>query len=184
MQAAEKEHILELISACLNQNRRAQEQLYKLYYEAMMSICLRYTRNSEDAVEVLNTGFLKIFTSLGKYESKFAFYTWIRTVMIRCCVDHLRSTKIHHAHSVAQSELQDGETYPSYRLEWLELLELSRSLPAVTQAVFNLYDVEGYAHSEIASLLQISPGTSRWHLHQARLQMRQLITKKQQVHHG
>jgi RNA polymerase sigma factor (sigma-70 family) len=136
----------------------------------MMSLCVRYTKNEIDARSILNTGFLKVFRNIHLFDpAKATFYTWIRTIVVNCCLDHI---KIQQG-SVITDELQDAtevhiEPEINAKLNGKELLSLIRNLPAATQAVFNLYIMEGYGHKEIGMLLQISEGTSKWHLSEAR----------------
>ncbi len=143
----------------------------------MMNLCLRYTKNESDAMEVLNTGFYKVFKSIERYDPlRAALSTWMRTIIINSCLDFIKrkersfsteelgvETEVHIAPEVIE------------RMNIGELLELIRKLPPATQAVFNLYVIEGYKHVEIAELLTISEGTSKWHLSEARKIMKQLI---------
>ena len=165
-----------LIEGCKKHNRQAQEALYKAYYKAMVSICLHYTKNEEDAVEVLNNGFLKVFQNIQRYDpAQASLYTWIRTLVVHSCLDFIKKkTK-----AEKQVELNAGEvSIPAdilSKIKARELLALVRSLPPATAAVFNLYAIEGYNHKEIAELLNISTGTSKWHLSEARKQLQQKI---------
>lgn len=145
----------------------------------MVTICLRYTKNDEDAVEVLNNGFLKVFKNIQRYDSSQAsLYTWIRTIVIHGCLDFIKQKqKLEKV-----SELtEDAEVHVApeviSKMKTAELLEGVRTLPPATQAVFNLYVIEGYNHKEIAQLLSISEGTSKWHLSEARKNLQQLINE-------
>ena len=165
-----------LIDGCRKGNRGAQEVLYKAYYKAMMSICLRYTRSEEDAVEVLNNGFLKVFQNIGRYDpGQASLYTWIRTLVVNSCLSFIKqkiSAEKHHELNGADVSVP-AEVVSKMKAS--ELLALARSLAPATAAVFNLYAVEGYSHKEIADLLSISTGTSKWHLSEARKQLQQKI---------
>ena len=172
----EQENI-DIISGCKKGDRKAQEKLYKNYYRAMMSICLRYTRNDEDAVEVLNNGFLKVFKNIQRYDSKQArLYTWIRTIVINSCLDFIKQKqKLEKV-----EELNEGvevHIHPEVisKMKTDDLLDQVRRLAPATQAVFNLYVIEGYNHKEIGALLSINEGTSKWHLSEARKNLQQLI---------
>jgi len=172
----EQENI-DIIRGCKKADRIAQERLYKNYYRAMMTVCLRYTKNDEDAVEVLNTGFFKVFKNIQRYDSsKASLYTWIRTLVINSCLDFIKQKK--KRENVNELNL-DVEVHIApdviSKIKTAELLELVRKLAPATQAVFNLYVVEGYRHKEIAQLLHISEGTSKWHLNEARKNLQQLI---------
>lgn len=172
----EKEDI-DIISGCRKGDRKAQERLYKNYYRAMMTICLRYTRNDEDAVEVLNNGFLKVFKNIQRYDSSQArLYTWIRTIVINSCIDFVKQKQ--RTEKVGELN-EDAEVHIApeviEKIKTAELLQQIRKLAPATATVFNLYVVEGYNHKEIAQLLTISEGTSKWHLSEARKNLQQLI---------
>ena len=166
----ENEHINEIIAGCKRNDRRDQERLYRSFYESMMNLCIRYTKDADDAKLVLNTGFLKVFKNIEKYDpQKAVLYTWIRTIVINSCLDHIKSKQS----AIMSSELQEEdiayvEAEVNTKIDATEILHLIRKLPVSTQAVFNLYIIEGYSHKEIAGLLKISEGTSKWHLSEAR----------------
>ena len=178
-----QENIDTIIHGCRNGNRKAQEQLYKNFYRALVSLCLRYTKNENDAVEVLNNGFLKVFKNIHRYEpAQGSLYTWIRTIVVHSCIDFIKSKQKSGPHQ----ELEEAVSVhiPAEvisRINAAELLQLVRQLPPATQAVFNLYIMEGYNHREIAGLLGISEGTSKWHLSDARKHLQQMI-KEQHIH--
>src|SRR3984893_4268135 len=146
----------------------------------MASICMRYTRNEHDAVEVLHTGFLKVFKNIGRFDvSKASLYTWIRTIMVNTAIDFLRQKSRWYVSHGDLEKIEEGGIEPDaiQRLSVQELLKLVQQLPPATQAVFNLYVIEGYTHKEIGSLLDISDGTSKWHLSEARRLMQQYLLK-------
>jgi RNA polymerase sigma-70 factor (ECF subfamily) len=177
----ELENIEQVLSGCRKDDRRAQELLYRSFYRAMMTLCLRYTKNDQDAVEVLNNGFLKVFKNIQRYDpGQASLYTWIRTIVVNACLDFIRSRN----RQEQCQELDDSvevhippEVVGRFRAA--ELLQLIRTLPPATQAVFNLYVLEGYTHKEIKELLNISAGTSKWHLSEARKLLQQRIQKEQ-----
>lgn len=166
-----------VLEGCMKNDRKAQELLYKQFYGSMMIICIRYTRNEEDAIEVLHNGFLKVFKHLATYDvSKASLYTWIKTIVVNSAIDFIRS-KQKFGTTIELSEVHDigMDSEAIQRMSASELLKLVRQLPNATQTVFNLYVVEGYNHREIGELLGISEGTSKWHLSEARKQMQQLL---------
>jgi RNA polymerase sigma-70 factor (ECF subfamily) len=167
----------DIVQECKKGSRKAQEALYKNYYRTMMTICLRYTKNEQDAVEVLNNGFLKVFRNIQKYNADQAgIYTWIRTIIINSCLDFIRSKQklaVHDEMIHADEAHVPAEVIS--RLKAQELLGLIRKLPPATQAVFNLYAIEGYNHREIGELLNISDGTSKWHLSEAKKSLQKMI---------
>lgn len=161
---------IDLISGCIRNDRRAQELLYKQFYDAMVSICMRYTQNEDDAVEVLNNGFLKVFKHIQQFDQqKAGLYTWIRKIMINTAIDFIRQNQKHNSKvelSRANEPYADSDAL--HKLDAEEILELIRKLPPSTQLVFNLYVVEGFTHKEIGVKMGISEGTSKWHLSEAR----------------
>jgi len=163
----------ELISLCIKGDRKSEYELYRLCYSYLMSICIRYTRNQDKAKEVLNIGFFKILKHLNKYDPSVPFKPWIRTVIINTLINEFKKEKTHY------ENIQYVETY----YETAQLSEINQAitrsnadqiysfiadLPPATQQVFNLYYIDGYMHKEIAEMLSITEGTSKWHLNSAR----------------
>jgi RNA polymerase sigma factor (sigma-70 family) len=167
-----------VIKGCINNDRRAQELLYKQFYGPMVSLCIRYTRNEEDAIEVLHNGFLKVYKHIASYDAgKALLYTWIKTIMVNSAIDFIRSNQ-KFKNNVELKETHDAGVMDNeaiQRMGTTELLKLIQKLPLATQTVFNLYVLEGYNHREIGELLGISDGTSKWHLSEARRQLKQLL---------
>jgi RNA polymerase sigma factor (sigma-70 family) len=147
----------------------------------MMTLCLRYTKDEVDAMEVLNTGFYKVFKSIGRYDASIAsLYTWIRTIIINSCLDFIKRKQ----GQVVREELGQAAEInlpPDVfiKMSAAEILQLVRQLPPATQGVFNLYVMEGYNHKEIGKLMGISDGTSKWHLSEARKLLKQLMSKQE-----
>ena len=143
----------------------------------MASICLRYTRNHEDAIEVLHNGFLKVFKNIHTYDvGRASLYTWIRTIIINSAIDFVRQRGKFHTHiELEKVEEPAIDADAIQRMSSHEVLLLVQQLSPATQTVFNLYVVEGYNHREIANLVGISEGTSKWHLSEARKQLQKLL---------
>jgi RNA polymerase sigma factor (sigma-70 family) len=167
----------QLINGCASNDRRSQELLYKQYYNPMMALCFRYVRNQEDAIEVLHNGFLKIFQSISGFDDKKAsFFTWIHTIMVRTAIDFLRKKN-----PLTQEIEWNDETEQTVSVEALtekpaeEIMMFLKQLPQIASTVFNLHVIEGYNHREIGQLLNISEGTSKWHLSEAKKQLAKLI---------
>ncbi len=160
----------ELVEGCIRNDRRSQQALYQQYCGALLSICVSYTKDEENAVEVLQDGFLKIFQQIHTFDSsKSNIYTWMRTIMVRTAIDALRRS----ARQPDEVELKEVYDPPIgaevvERMSAEEILFLLKQLPPTTRAVFQLYVQEGYNHREIGELLNISEGTSKWHLSEAR----------------
>jgi RNA polymerase sigma-70 factor (ECF subfamily) len=143
----------------------------------MMGLCLRYTKNDMEALEALNAGFYKVYKHIESYRpEKGTLYTWIRTIIINSCLDLIRIRQ----QGPGPGELDQAASIhvpPEVisKMSAAEILELTRQLPPATQAVFNLYVIEGYNHKEIAELAGISEGTSKWHLSEARKKLQKMI---------
>ena len=180
---SEEQNIDSIIDGCKNHDRKAQEQLYRRFYRVMMTLCLRYTKNETDALEVLNTGFYKVFKNVAKYDSSQAsVYTWIRTIIINSCLDFIRKK----GNQIETREIDNAisiDLSPDIisKMSANEILQLVRQLAPTTQAVFNLYVIEGYNHNEIANLMKISAGTSKWHLSEARKKLQKMMTEQQKI---
>jgi len=160
----------DLIKGCTLNDRRVQELLYKQYCSSMMVLCKSYAKNEEDAIEVLQDGFLKVFQQIDRYDArKSSIYTWMRTIMIRTAIDFLRRQNKKNVAIEWKEEHDPGiEAEALQRMSAQQILYMLQHLPATTRAVFNLYITEGYNHREIGELLKISEGTSKWHLSEAR----------------
>ena len=171
----------DLVRGCIRNDRRIQEALYKQYCSAMLVLCRSYAKNEEDAVEILQDGFLKIFQQTDRFDSgKSSLYTWMRTIMIRTAIDALRKK------NRTQETVEWKETYDPFidaeaiqQMSAQQVAYLLQSLPETTRTVFNLYITEGYSHKEIGELLTISEGTSKWHLSEARKYLINLLKAKE-----
>ena len=172
---------IDLITACINRERKAQYELYKQTYRYLMSICVRYTSSYEEAQEALNTGFLKILNNMDKYRSNVPFKAWIRRVLINVLIDEYRKEKKHKDTIQYNPEYAESPDMVSLneaiaRMDVEVIHKLIMQLPPVSQKVFNLYVIDGYEHKEIAAMLGISEGTSKWHLHHSREQLKQMLS--------
>ncbi|WP_025145885.1 RNA polymerase sigma factor [Pedobacter jeongneungensis] len=166
-----------LIKGCKANERQAQEGLYKLYYADMLRICFRYLKSDDLAHDALSIGFLKVFQHIRSFDAKKGeFGAWIRTVMVRSCIDlGRREAKFNDA--VSPEEIEEVFIQPAVldKLFVEDLLKLIRRLPTATQLVFNLSVVDGYSHKEIGEHLNITESTSRWHLTEAKKQLRKML---------
>lgn len=175
-----EEDISELVKDCINNDRKAQERLYKNYYSVMMNLCLRYCNNEADALPVLNMAFFKALKNIARYDaSKGQLYTWIRKIVINECFNHLRleKGKLQAGSLEKDAEIQI-EPAVFDKMKETEVLQLIQRLAPATRAVFNLFIIEGFPHKEIAQLLGISEGTSKWHLNEARKKLQTMILQQ------
>lgn len=172
----------ELLKACLQEDRKAQFELYKRCYGILMSVCIRYERNKEDAEFMLNKVFYKILTNLDRYDQKAPFDAWIRRIAINTQIDEYRKnsrSKLDYNDQpmdVAPLHVMDYNEAEK-RFDEEELLMMIRQLPPMSQKVFNLYVIDGYHHKEIGERLNISEGTSKWHLSSARKKLKVMLRK-------
>ena len=168
----------ELVIKCLQKDRLAQKYLYQRYFGKMLGIPMRYTNNREEAIEVLNTAFMRVFNSLDHYQDQGNLSGWIARIVYRAAIDHARS---HISYKKIMDFNSEEDLYVENealgRMAAEELYALIQQLPAASRVVFNMYVVEGYKHGEIAEQLNISIGTSKWHLSSARKTLQTLVQK-------
>jgi len=167
-----------LIEGCKANKRADQEKLYKLFYADMLRLCYRYLKSDELAKEALNTGFLKVFQHIGTFdEKKGELGGWIRTIIVRTCID-LGRKEIKFSKEVNVLEEAEDVFMPPAVLNKLyaeDLLKCIRLLPDATRLVFNLSVIEGYSHGEIGEQLNIRESTSRWHLSEGKKMLREML---------
>ena len=174
-----------IIKGCKNQLPQQQEQLYRYCYGDMMKICRRYSRgNADEAASIYNQAMLKVFQNMGQYNGTGAPEAWIRRITINSCIDHLRSRVKFQQKGFDNTSVEMLTIIPDVynRMSGNEISNLINELPKNTGLVFNLFAIEGYKHTEIATILGISAGTSKWHLNEARKILKQkleLLFKKE-----
>jgi RNA polymerase sigma-70 factor (ECF subfamily) len=179
-----------LLKECLKRKPEAQRKLYEHFAPSMLGVCFRYTKSLSDAEEVLQEGFIKVFTRLNQYKGDGELGGWIRKIMVNTALNFLKTNqKYRYDLSFDEMPLHVVSTEnPAVNLQAKELAELIRQLPTGFQTIFNLYAVEGYKHFEIASMLGISEGTSRSQYARARIILIEWIEKfslkKQRGHYG
>ena len=176
----------EILTGVRKKNRAMQEHLYKIYYSTFLKVCSRYAKNMQDAEQLLNDGFLKIFNSIDSFKNSGSFEGWMQRIMVNTCLDFLRSHGLKqemtlHTNSIPAEESNlSVNNYGIENMEFKELVMHIQLLPSMTRTVFNLYVFEGFNHKEISEQLEISEGTSHGHLHQARTALQKRIKKGEQ----
>ena len=173
----------ELINRCIKGERRAEYELYKQTYSYFMSICIRYTHNSDRAKEVLNMGFYKLLTNLSSYDTTAPFKPWARKVMINTLINEYKKEKQHNTNLSYVETYYDNSDYADLndavsKINVNQIYAFIAELPPASRQVFNLYFIDGYMHREIAQMLNISEGTSKWHLNSAREKLKEMIRKE------
>ncbi len=173
----------EIIEGCKRDERTAQKLLYERLYPRMMGTCMRYAADRDQATEILNKGFLKVFTGIKDYrkQDNSGIEAWIHRIMINTAIDHLRA-EIRHRHTDIEQTIYMEDTADVVSdLTVDEIMAMVNSLTPAYRAVFNLYVVEGYTHPEIAKLLEINEGTSKSNLAKAKVKLRKMIEQNRTV---
>lgn len=175
-----------LIKACLRHERRAEETFYKQYFASAYRTCNRYLSQHEDILSVVNEGFLKVFQNLKKYDAKQGEVdAWVHRIMVNTAIDQIRKDKrkwqIRSEELTERDSLNHSFNEGFYDMEADEILSMIKRLPTVTRTVFNFIAIEEYSHKEVAQKLNISEGTSRWHLSEARKQLKQHIRHQEKA---
>nr|WP_298735491.1 RNA polymerase sigma factor [uncultured Chitinophaga sp.] len=168
------------MEGCRRNDRLSQEKLYNLFFDRQLSMIRRYTSDRDKAVDILNNGFLRAFKKIGDYSHTGSFEGWLRRIMIHAIADYFRSAQAQiKAQAVGEIPEYAHYTDDNNQLEYKELLLVLQQLPPTTRVVINLFIIEGYAHKEIASLLNISSGTSKWHVAEGkRILKEQLLAQR------
>ena len=177
----------ELLAACHRQERVAQRRLYGQFHGLAMSVCQRYARDRDQALEAANDGFLKIFRDLHRFDEARhpadvpgSFRGWLKRIMIHTAIDHYRANERHQHHQEIDEGLLNYADYgptPLDSLSYDELLGLVQRLPPAYRTVFNLSAIDGFGHEEIADQLHISVGTSKSNLFKARAHLRTMLAQ-------
>ncbi len=173
----ESEKLRYLLEGCLKADRKCQELLYKQYFGFAMSICMRYSKSKDEALEVLNDAFLKVFLKINTYDFTRPFNVWLKRIVVNTAIDAYRSQNKHYHHLDIESvySFPNEEVSPIQKMGYEELLLIAKKLPKNYQINFNLYVVEGYSHEEIAKMMNISIGTSKSNLSRAREMLRNFL---------
>ncbi|HVK47431.1 MAG TPA: RNA polymerase sigma factor [Pseudobacter sp.] len=152
-----------LVKECLKGRPDAQRQLYEHFAEGMLGVCYRYTKSMADAEDVLQEGFIKVFTHLGQFKSEGELGGWIRRIMVNTALNFLKKNS-RYQHDLAYTDPglhPVSDDNPEVLLHAKDLAELIRQLPTGYQTIFNMHAVEGFSHVEIGKILGINEGTSR-----------------------
>jgi RNA polymerase sigma factor (sigma-70 family) len=166
-----------LIEQCLKGQSLAQEKLFKKYYGIMLGICLRYTNNRNEAKEVLQEGFIKVFNNLQSFKFEGSLPGWMKKIMVNTAIDKYRK-RIAEPISFEMPENASTEEDVISNFNKNDLLDCINLLPAGYKAIFNLYVIEGYTHKEISEKLGINEGTSKSQLAKAKIYLKYIISKR------
>jgi RNA polymerase sigma factor (sigma-70 family) len=169
-----------MLSGCLANEAAAQQELYYRYSPKMLSVCYRYAKNREDAEDMLQEGFIKVFTQIRQFQNRGALEGWIRKIMVHTCINNLKKNKkftesvdLIHATTIQVRE----DAIPSI-LQAKQVVECIRILPLGYRTVLNLYAIEGYSHKEIGHMLDIEESTSRSQYTRAKAMLEDILVRK------
>lgn len=172
-----------LIQACINGDRSSQSSLYEQFATKMFGVCMRYSKNREEAEEIMQEGFVQVFKSLHNFKYAGSFEGWIRKIMVYCAIQHFRSKpKMHPVVDIENSQAEEmGSEDILAMLHKKELLKMVQALPPACRLIFNLYVFEGMKHREIAEQLGISEGTSKSNFFDAKVLLQKAVTNSLKV---
>ncbi|MEO9022659.1 MAG: RNA polymerase sigma factor [Ginsengibacter sp.] len=169
----------DLINGCIDGDRQMQTLLYQRFSSKMYGVCLRYAENQEDANDVLQEGFIKVYKNLHKFRSEGSFEGWVRRIFINTSIEHFRKrVKLYNVDEVHENTIEDTNLDVMDSLAVKDILNIINQLPQGYKTVFNLHVVEGFAHKEIAKLLGITEGTSKSQLARAKGVLKKIIETK------
>lgn len=168
--------IQDLIAGCKKKDRKCQKGLYQIFYSYAMRMCIRYAKDKEEALELVNDGFMRVFMNIHRYEDTRPFKAWLSTIMINTSIDHYRKQikRIEMEELNAKNEMEDKESILSH-IQYEDLIKLVQQLSVAYRTVFNLFAIDGYSHEEISTMLSISVGTSKSNLFKAREQLKKML---------
>jgi len=182
----EDKQLQQLIKGCLEGDRKAQQAVYKLLYGKMKVVCMRYTRDTDQALDVLQEGFIKVFQNMERYSGAGSFEGWVRRIMVNLSIDRFRkqkndllllngSTSIEDYEDVVDDEPDVESVHYDFTTE--QIREAMQQLSPAYKTVFNLYVFENYTHQDIAEALSISIGTSKSNFAKAKRNMKKILLK-------
>ena len=177
------------IRGCVLNERESQKKIYSSFFGYAMSICHRYTNHEEDATEILNDGFLKVFVEIYRFKPAYtdtvsSFKGWVRKIMIYTAIDHFRKNQKHSLTKELNEtymHLPSQEEDPIAKISYVEIISAIKLLTPGYRIVLNLFIIEGYSHDEIAREIGISVGTSKSNLAKARKQLQKILFKQNEI---
>lgn len=166
----------DLINGCIEGNRRTQEELYRRFSPRMYGVCLRYAGNAEEAEDILQDGFIKVYNKLSSFRREGSFEGWIRRIFVNTAIEHFRRKKyLQPVTEKEESTLEGNYLSVLDELAERDILGLVQQLSPGYRTVFNMYVVEGYTHKEIGEIMGISEGTSKSQLSRAKVILQDMV---------
>lgn len=178
----------DLLKRCAQDDRKAVQVFYEACFRMFIPICLRYHNNKDDARSSFHLAFMKILKNLKKIPDDVVFFPWAKRIVVNTLIDEYRRKQVYTDKVTAKETERELEVYGSHysndgeqEIGYEMILHLVSNLPEATSKVFNLYVIEGYSHKEIAEMLGISEGTSKWHLSAGRKTIREKLEKLEKI---
>ena len=183
MNPAAKDELTTLIQGCAQGSRRSQHRIYKQFYGKMLGVCLRYIPHRDEAKDVLQEGFIKVFSHIDRYNGNGSFEGWIRRIMVNTAIDAFRKNRSQamypdseHIDRIKDDSAEDDDDNNIFEhIDTKRILQEVQNLSPAYRMVFNLYVLEGYSHQEIADELGISVGTSKSNLSKAKMNLKKAL---------
>ena len=173
----------EIVRQCKQGSLKHQELLYKQFYGYAMGISLRYSLNRDDALEAVNDAFIKVFNAIGGYNTDKPFKAWLRTILVNTAIDRRRKDlKFQLNVELDNAAPIRSNMGPVDNLNAQDILKLMVELPTIQRTIFNMYEIDGYDHDEIATTLGIPVSSSRVYLSRAKERLRTILRKEAQNH--
>lgn len=182
------EPLFEIIEGCVRGDRKCQQIIYEKFYGKMLGACMRYSKDREEAKDILQDGFMKVFLNIKQYGGSGSFEGWIRKIIVNTAIDFIRKSKnmIQFADSdhAAESteEITEEENKEYINISTTEIMEAVQQLPASYRTVFNMFVVDGFSHKEIAEQLGISVGTTKSNLSKAKMSLKKALANKVKIY--
>ncbi|TWI84894.1 RNA polymerase sigma-70 factor (ECF subfamily) [Lacibacter cauensis] len=167
----------DLIQGCIQGDRRMQKALYDKYAGKMYAVCLRYMGNADDAQDILQDGFIKVYKNLERFRGEGSFEGWVRRIFVNTAIEQIRKKKNDLSLTEKEESIELKSVTAIENINEKDLMKVIKELSPGYRAVFNLYVVEGYSHKEIGELLGISEGTSKSQLARARMILQEKIKR-------
>lgn len=182
----------DIINGCIELQRESQKKFYSFFYGYAMSVCMRYTHSDDDAMEIANDGFLKIFRELSTFKARYedleaSLKGWMKKIMVNTAIDHFRKNHKHQMNASLEGNffhIADQEETSVDKLSYEEIYKIVQRLSPVYRTVFNLFVIDGFKHEEIAKLLKISIGTSKSNLAKAKINIQKMLLERQKTRYG
>jgi RNA polymerase sigma factor (sigma-70 family) len=170
------DRLIKILKGCQKNRRESQKMLYQEFYAYAMSICIRYADTRDEAAEILNDGFMKLFTNIRQFDLTKPLKPWLSTIMVNTSINHYRQKQRMIQAEEMERALHEPEAESIISgISYQEIIEMLRKLPTSYRTVFNLHVIEGYRHEEIAKMLGVTVGTSKSNLFKAKEHLKGIL---------